>query len=91
MNATLPDDLTINENEIVIVDVPNYFAQLGLILERTPKRVIANYFMWRSVYLASGYLNQQLHKVRTTYLSAIIGKKEEESRFKECVSIATTK
>lgn len=44
IDALLPPGVDINGNELLIVDVPDYFTKLGPILWATPKRTIANYF-----------------------------------------------
>lgn len=46
-NALMPTDMEIKPDEIVVVVSPLYFDRLAEILISTPKRVLANYFMWR--------------------------------------------
>ena len=38
INALLPTNLKVDENEQVIVTVPSFFAELEKILKETPKR-----------------------------------------------------
>lgn len=38
INALLPPNLQVNENEQVIVSVPTFFADLEKVLKETPKR-----------------------------------------------------
>lgn len=46
-SALMPTGMKIKPDEIVVVVTPPYFDRLAELLEKTPKRVIANYFMWR--------------------------------------------
>lgn len=89
INSVLLNVLTIDENEIVIMDVPNYFVQLGPILQTTPKRTIANYFAWRSVLFASGLMNEVLRTRKLTYLATTIGLRKHYPRYNECVTLTT--
>lgn len=89
INAIFPEDVSITEDELFIVDVPNYFLQLGPILEATPKRTIANYFAWRSVFFGSGLLNSVLHRRKLQFFATTIGLRKLDSRYNECVTLTT--
>lgn len=43
----MPDSIKLPNSEEVMVVSPTYFDRLADVLEKTPKRTIANYFMWR--------------------------------------------
>lgn len=83
--------MTVNESETVIADVPNYLIDLGKVLIDTPKRTIANYFMWRVVFGSSDLLTENLRKRTAAYEASILGKKIEPPRWKKCVSETTSK
>ncbi|KAL5273947.1 Nep2 family protein [Megaselia abdita] len=89
INALLPKELSITENEIVIVSVPSFFEQLGPILEKTPKRTVANYMMWRIHGFSSFFLNEELRKRQLEYSTVLSGREEQEARWKECVDITS--
>lgn len=91
INSVLPSGLTVDENEIVINDVPVYFRDLDLILKSTSKRTISNYFIWRTVKYSSSFLNNELRKRKVEYNTATLGAKVDHPRWKECVTITTTK
>lgn len=59
--------------EVVIVVTPSYFERLAEVLNSTSKRTIANYFMWRSVIVASNFLNDQVRIRKVAYMSAMSG------------------
>ncbi|KAJ6650022.1 Luciferin 4-monooxygenase [Pseudolycoriella hygida] len=86
-------DNSLSEKEvieyIVIVSVPQYFEDLGKLLDRTPKRTIANYMMWRVTAFSSYFLTEELRKRQLEYSTALSGKTEQEPRWKECTDIVS--
>lgn len=89
MNSALLNVITVNENEIVIVDVPLYFRQLGSILEATSKRAIANYFAWRSVLFASSLMNDAFRLRKLAYMATTVGLRKNYPRYADCVTLTT--
>ena len=53
----LPSTITVEEDEVVIVKVPSYIAEWEKLMAITPKRVQANYIMWRAADDSVEYLN----------------------------------
>lgn len=43
----MPKDMKLSPTEVVVIVTPVYFERLADVLEKTSKRTIANYFMWR--------------------------------------------
>ncbi|KAF2887463.1 hypothetical protein ILUMI_18710 [Ignelater luminosus] len=84
----LPDIKAGNE-EVVIVSVPKYISQLESLLSLTPKRVQANYVMWRAAASSISYLTEQLRNRQLQYGTILSGRTERESRWKECVDISS--
>lgn len=89
INGVLPPDVDVDGNELLIVDVPNYFAQLEPILQATPKRTIANYFAWRSVFFGSELLNAAMHSRKLQFFATTIGLRKLDPRYNECVTLTT--
>lgn len=88
VNGIMPEDMSVTENEVVVVITPVYFERLGEVLEATPKRTIANYLMWRSVLIASTFLNTEVRYRKLTYLASQSDQKEQEASsalWKECI------
>lgn len=85
INALLPQDLTVHANETVINAVPKFFEKLESVINATPKRTVANYFLWRIVLTVSGTLTNQLRQRKLEYFKAAYGLQGEEPRWKECV------
>ncbi|XP_060860193.1 neprilysin-2-like [Metopolophium dirhodum] len=77
----------IRQDDIIIVSSPKYFSGLGALLSKTPKRVQANYMMWRSVNDAVKYLTKELRQTKSTYKKRIFSIKEVP-RWKECADIS---
>lgn len=89
INALLPDGLKIDETEVIVVSVPSFFEALGNLLEKTPKRTVANYLMWRITAFSSFFMTEELRKRQLVYSTAVSGKQEQEPRWKECVDITS--
>lgn len=89
INALLPQDLIVYGNETVINAVPKFFEKLESILNATPKRTMANYFLWRIVLTTSGTLTNQLRQRKLEYFKAAYGLLSEEPRWKECVQFTS--
>ncbi|EDV47813.1 neprilysin-2 isoform X2 [Drosophila erecta] len=90
MNALLPEGLNLVEDEMINLSVPSFFADLGKLLAKTPKRVIANYMFWRIHGFSVGFLSEEFRKRQLQYATALSGRQEQEARWKECVDIATS-
>uniref|UniRef100_A0A1Y1M379 Peptidase M13 N-terminal domain-containing protein n=1 Tax=Photinus pyralis TaxID=7054 RepID=A0A1Y1M379_PHOPY len=85
LNSILHPHVHVNSSEAVNVVSPRYISSLIDLLSRTPKRVQANYAMWRVIksqisYLTEGMIQHQLNFHRTLF-----GVSERPSRWKECV------
>lgn len=84
MNRLLAPHFVVDQNEVAIVNVPNYIHDLEKLLAETPKRVQANYVMWRVAAASVSYLTDNLRRRQLAYVTALSGKTERESRWKEC-------
>lgn len=87
----MPAALQVDENEIVINSVPSFFEKLGDVIGSTPKRTIANYFMWRVVLTTSGTLTTELRKRKLEFYKVVYGLISEEPRWKECIQFTSEK
>lgn len=86
----LPPSIRIEEDEMSIVNVPAYIKDLGELMANVPKRVQANYVMWRASAASVSYLNDDVRKRQLAYSTAVSGRTERESRWKECVDIVSS-
>lgn len=84
INRLLAPHVEVGLDEITIVSVPKYISELEVLLETTPKRVQANYVMWRVAGASVSYLTDNLRRRQLAYVTTLSGKTERESRWKEC-------
>lgn len=56
----LPESIALEQIEVVWARPPIFLEKLNDLLNKTSKRTIANYFMWRTVLFASEYLPDEL-------------------------------
>lgn len=85
INSILPDDMEVDENEIINVNVPEYFAQLGDLLANVSSRILANYFFTRMVEDASGFLSEEIRQDLTNTIRDIHGTFREVNKKAECI------
>ncbi|CAH0557229.1 unnamed protein product [Brassicogethes aeneus] len=88
MNNLLSPDTSIQPDEIVVVNVPKYVTDFERLISRTPKRVQANYVMWRAAATSVSYLTDELRKRQLDYTTIVTGRTEREARWKECIDIS---
>ncbi|XP_044750361.1 neprilysin-2 isoform X2 [Coccinella septempunctata] len=88
INTLLAPDTVITKEEVVVVSVPSYITDLEKILAVTPKRVQANYIMWRAAASSVSYLTEALRRRQLEYTTVVSGKTERAPRWKECVDIS---
>ncbi|XP_072930429.1 neprilysin-2 [Epargyreus clarus] len=89
INRLLSPHVKVDVDEIAIVNVPQYIKDLEDLLEKTPKRVQANYVMWRVSGASVSYLTDSLRRRQLAYVTTLSGKTERESRWKECADTAS--
>lgn len=74
IRSVLPNDIEINENEIILLQNPQHVQHLELTLEHTRKRVLSNYLIWRAIYSASFHLNDELFERRLKFTEEFTGR-----------------
>lgn len=89
INALLPSNLQVDENEILSNTVPTFFEKLGDILNETPKRTMANYFLWRIILATSGTLTTELRSHKLQFYKTVYGLQGEQPRWKECIQFSS--
>lgn len=88
-NTILAPQAQLRQDEIVIVNVPSYLKDFEKLINMTPKRVQANYALWRATAASVGYLTDDIRKRQLKYTVELNGKTEREPRWKECVDIVS--
>lgn len=87
INDLLPSATTVNENEIIILRNPYYFDRLGVLIKETPKRVIANYLIWKIVTHSTYYMTKDLRRRQHAIEMELNGVRPQQLRWKECTNI----
>ncbi|KAJ8983665.1 hypothetical protein NQ317_003452 [Molorchus minor] len=88
MNNLLTPDTSVTHDETVVVSVPSYIRDFESLISRTPKRIQANYVMWRAAASSVSYLTEKLRKRQLDYTTVVTGRTEREARWKECIDIS---
>ncbi|XP_068217910.1 neprilysin-2 isoform X3 [Palaemon carinicauda] len=85
INTLLSPFFEVQSDEPVVVSSKEMVKNLGKLIARTPKRVIANYMMWRVTAASVGYLNEVARDIQLAYSKKLVGKGTREPRWKECM------
>ncbi|XP_044005766.1 neprilysin-2-like [Aphidius gifuensis] len=62
-----PSNISVNDDEIIIVTKPGYFDKLDKLIDSTPKKIQANLVIWKEIRRLSRYLNENIRKVNVNY------------------------
>jgi len=90
INTILTTDIVqVSGAEIIIVDVPNYITNFSQLIQKTSKRVQANYLMWRAAAASMAYMNEAADKISLKFSKKLTGKSEEPPRWRKCVGAAS--
>ncbi|KAI5630567.1 VLP3p-3, transcript variant X1 [Venturia canescens] len=74
-NRLLPSSIIVDEEELVIVYEPSYIAHFDKLISQTPKKVQANYVMWRTANTLKNYMSKNL----------FAGLTDRNTRAEECI------
>lgn len=88
INAVMPKGMVLTENEVVVVVTPVFFERLAALWTTTPSRTVSNYLIWRSILVASTYLNSEVRYRKLNYLAAQSDQNTHEASsplWKECI------
>ncbi|CAG0881750.1 unnamed protein product [Cyprideis torosa] len=77
----------VTTDEPVIVDVPSFIDRFLEKIDATPKRVIANYGLWRVVSVSISYLTEELRDIQLDFSTKLTGQTERQPRWKECMGV----
>ncbi|KAI5630580.1 VLP3p-5, transcript variant X2 [Venturia canescens] len=86
LSKMLPSSITVEDDEVVIVMAPSYFDNLEKLLDAIPKRVQANYLMWRAIAENLRFLHNDVLNRRQQFFTVLYGNTERQARTDECTS-----
>ncbi|CAN8016172.1 unnamed protein product, partial [Ixodes persulcatus] len=81
-NTVMP--MKIPPTEEIVLFAPTYIKQMSELLQTIPKRVIANYILWRFVSNRVGSLDKRFLDKQQEYFGAIYGTQTTPARWKTC-------
>ncbi|KAF5283678.1 hypothetical protein FQA39_LY17253 [Lamprigera yunnana] len=64
-------NITISNEEVIIVRVPSYFQNLIKLLQKTPKRLLANYILLKTVLSSINFLTEDLQNSQNKFYEEI--------------------
>jgi len=77
--------VTVDEDEIVIIAVPQYLNEFKNFIDSVEPRVIANYIVWRNIEYSMSFLGEEASNIRLKYKEVITGTSRESPRWEKCV------
>lgn len=87
LNKLLPSKIKIDDNEKIIVLVPDFIENMEKLIAKTPKKIIANYIMWKVFQDSEIYLTKELNNITKKITLKITGDKTIIPRWTTCMNI----
>ncbi|GJQ69916.1 Nep2 [Trypoxylus dichotomus] len=85
INLILAPHDTITPEEVVSISVPEYITDLEKLLKKTPKRVVANYLLWRIIDSSAKLLTKEIRERRFKFQYLITGQVTQTPRWIYCI------
>lgn len=90
LNSKMLSGLKFNETDTIILQQPTYYDQLEDLLNRTDKRIIASYIIWRDLCDYIPYLTADLRNFEFDFMRAITGKAQKQARWTDCIKLSSS-
>jgi neprilysin len=90
-NNILPQEKQIDSDKTIGCGPLSFFDNLGGLLAKTPKRVLANYVMWRHALESVDFLPNSFRNLQKTCTEAITGRIDEVPRLWQCFTVTYSK
>lgn len=87
-NSILPAESQLNNDDEVIVGALDFFTKLGPLLDKTDKRVLANYAMWRMAAASADLLPSNVRQRVQEYVKLTTGREVQDPRWLQCVDVS---
>lgn len=89
INKILLHSTQVEDMDKIVVNVPTFLKKILKLVQETPKRVLANFIMWRVASGSVKYLNEEIRRSQLKFTTVVSGKTEQEPRWKECADLVT--
>ncbi|XP_035221572.1 neprilysin-2-like [Stegodyphus dumicola] len=76
----------IDQNETLVVNAPQFVKKFADFINKTEKRVVANYMMWKVVQESFLLLSEDWRNLFQEFYAVIAGQTKKESRWEQCIS-----
>eukprot|EP00794_Sanderia_malayensis_P007305 gene7305-8121_t len=86
INEVFDKRTKIKKTETIIVPTLKYLKKMMSVVNKTPKKVLANYIVWSIIQDEVPYLSSKFLTARMHYKEKILGSKGMRKRWKTCVS-----
>ncbi|XP_058790778.1 neprilysin-2-like [Phymastichus coffea] len=84
-NTIFPLTKFITFNNQIIVQVPSFLKSLINLINNTPKRVLANYAIWRVVQESASFMNERVKRIKADFSASTTGTNIQEQPWVECL------
>lgn len=81
---------SVNANETVVMYAMDYMRNLVRLLDRTDRRTVANYLLWRFVRHRINNLDDRFQAAKQRFFYVLFGREETPERWKTCVMHVNT-
>ncbi|XP_033212748.1 neprilysin-2-like [Belonocnema kinseyi] len=83
--SAIESKIVIDDDEPIIVGSTSFFQNFENLINNTPKRVQANYHIWRAVQDDLEYLSEKFRERQLEFTNMINGEKKTQDRRKVCL------
>ncbi|XP_033211568.1 neprilysin-2-like [Belonocnema kinseyi] len=87
-NAFLKPIMVINDEEVIQVNAPNFFDKFVDLMNRTPKRVLANFLFWKAAENNLNYLTEDIKNRKMRFEAVLGGQSKRVERSQECLELS---
>lgn len=82
-----PSNIHINEDELLYIKDPLFVSKISKLIVKTPKRVLANYQLWKVIYNLIDYLPRSFRNHKFNLYKAALGLQKEAKRDQVCFEL----
>ncbi|XP_033224475.1 neprilysin-2-like [Belonocnema kinseyi] len=83
--------VVIDDDELIQVNQPQYFQKFEALIKDTPKRVLANYMLWRAIEEMVPYSNEKIRSSQKKYATVRYPSIAQiQVRWRECLEMAAS-
>lgn len=85
LRGTLSSTIKFDENLTIVVKDPKFFSDFGHLIRKTPKRVLANYALWRNMEHSIKLLDGEMRKKYLQFETNVTGINNDRPRLENFI------